>query len=75
MTPFQQALLAIEIAVDALHATAKESPESSHAAREAFDQIAHLGFDVRPTADRTKAPVKSWSQSTRKKQKQQSLFP
>ncbi|HEY2787042.1 MAG TPA: hypothetical protein VGJ05_18925 [Fimbriiglobus sp.] len=75
MTPFEQALLAIEITVDALHTTAKESPEAAHAVKEALDQIAYLGFDVRPTGDRAVKPAKSWAQGTRKKLRQQSLFP
>ena len=46
MTPFQSALLAIEIAVDALAESGTES------AREALDQIGCLGFDIRPTEAR-----------------------
>ena len=52
MTPFQEALLAIEIAVDALN---KEGTES---ARDALEQIRHLGFDTRPGEERKKQPEK-----------------
>lgn len=45
-SPFQDALLAIEICVDALHKA--DTPE----AREALEQLAHLGFDTRPTKQR-----------------------
>lgn len=50
MSPFQTALLAIEVAVDALHESGTES------ARDALDQIAHLGFDTRTTEERQKKP-------------------
>jgi hypothetical protein len=52
MTPFQEALLAIEIAVDALHESRTES------ARDALEQIRHLGFDTRPGDERKKQPEK-----------------
>lgn len=46
LIPFQQALLAIEIAVDALREADTEQ------ASDALAQIAHLGFDTRPTEER-----------------------
>lgn len=52
MTPFQEAVLAIDILVDAMHATAKAAPEAEFAAAEAFAQVRHLGFDTRHTAQR-----------------------
>lgn len=45
-TPFQDALLAIEIAVGALHGLRHESREANAAVEDAFAQIKHLGFDV-----------------------------
>lgn len=45
-SPFSEALLAIEICVDALHKA--DTPE----AREALEQVAHLGFDTRSTGQR-----------------------
>jgi hypothetical protein len=74
MTPFQEALLALEIAVDALHATAKASPEAEYAAQEAFDQIRHLGFDVRHSAERKGKPARTWAEAA-KKPTQGKLFP
>lgn len=52
VSPFQQALLAIEVLVDALHATARASPEAEFVAQDALDQIRHLGFDTRRTSER-----------------------
>jgi len=59
MTPFQQALLAIEIAVDALHDSGTE------AARAALEQIGSLGFDTRPGEERKLAPEKHWRRELR----------
>jgi hypothetical protein len=67
MTSFQQALLAIEIAVDALHESRTDS------ARDALDQIGKLGFDTRPTDERKSSPAKPLAARVRKT-KQPSLF-
>jgi hypothetical protein len=67
MSPFQQALLAVEIAVDALH----ESGTAS--ARDALDQIGQLGFDTRPSEERKVKPEKSRAASVRRT-RQPSLF-
>lgn len=68
MTPFQQALLAIEIAVDALQESASES------AREALEQIQHLGFDTRRSEERKSQPEQTCVAGT-VKPTQKSLFP
>ena len=70
MTPLQEALLAIDVLVDALHATSTASPEAEFAAQEAFAAVRHLGFDARHTAER-KLP-KSWAT---KPHRQGGLFP
>jgi hypothetical protein len=63
---WQEALLAIEIAVDALHEADTET------SRDALEQIKHLGFDTRRSGERKAAkPRKEW---TRKKSIQPTLF-
>jgi hypothetical protein len=75
-SPFQQALLALEIAVDALHGLSKESREAKATVDDAFAQIQHLGFDTRPTDDRKPTgPHESKVNKSRKPKKQQTLFP
>jgi hypothetical protein len=68
MTPFQQALLAIEIAGDALHELGTDS------GRDALEQIGQLGFDTRPSEERKLAPEKPLAASVRRT-KQPTLFP
>jgi hypothetical protein len=66
-TPFQDALLAIEIAVAALHGLRQESREANSTVEDAFAQIQHLGFSVEPVkpeptrtfASRVSSPRKS----------------
>jgi hypothetical protein len=67
MTPLQEALLAIEIAVDALHDSGAES------ARDALEQIGNLGFDTRPE-ERKLAPERPLAARARRTI-QPSLFP
>jgi len=67
MTPFQQALLAIEIAVDALHESGMDS------GRDALEQIDQLGFDIRPSEERKLAPEKPLAARARRTS-QPSLF-
>jgi hypothetical protein len=66
MTPFQQALLAIDIAVDALHEIAKASPGADPIVCDAFDQLRHLGFDTRPTTERHPTPERHPAAAKRK---------
>jgi hypothetical protein len=73
MTPFQQALLAVEIAVDALHDVARESPMAERTARDALAQIAYFGFDIRSSDDRRAEQAKPHAPAPRRLV-QQSLF-
>lgn len=59
MSPFQQSLLAIEIAVDALRDADTEQ------ARDALAQIEHLGFDTRPSSERyvKSSPPTGWAKT------------
>lgn len=76
MTPFQEALLALEIAVDALHATAQASPEAEATAHEAFDALRHHGFDTRHSAERKQSPSR-WADRAEPTlpSRQRGLFP
>lgn len=65
MTPFQEALLAIEIAVDALNAAGTDQ------AHDALDQIKQLGFDTRSQEERNRKAAKPW---TARRAVQQKLF-
>jgi len=67
MSPFQEALLAIEIAVDAL---AEADTETS---RDALEQIKHLGFDTRTSEERKPAGDKP-KPFARRKSVQRTLF-
>lgn len=58
MTPLQQAHAAVELLIDALHATAQASPEAEYAAHEAFAAVRLLGFDTRHSQDGK--PAKTW---------------
>ena len=49
-TPFQEALLAIQIAVDALH-VARQWPDAAHTADDALAEIRQLGFETRPSGE------------------------
>jgi len=73
MTPFSQALLAIEIAVDALHEIARASPGTDPIVSDALDQLRHLGFDTRPTTERQHKPDKRHA-TVNRKPVQQTLF-
>jgi hypothetical protein len=72
ITSFTDALLALQIAVDALHATSKASPEAEYAAHEAFDQIMYLGLDTRHSEEGK--PGKTFAGLARKPV-QRNLFP
>jgi hypothetical protein len=74
MTPFAQALLAIEIAVNALHETAARAPGTRPAVQDTLHQIAHLGFDVRPSEERKTGPAGKWRAAAERKKTQQRLF-
>lgn len=66
MSPFQSALLAIEISIDALHEANTES------ARDALAQIGHLGFDTRSSEDRK--PQKHEKRVIARRSSQPTLF-
>jgi hypothetical protein len=68
MTPYQEALLAIEIAVAALHDS--KTPSAS----DALEQIGHLGFDTRLKEEPKEKFRDQWTTKTRRR-KQPRLFP
>jgi hypothetical protein len=72
-TPFEDALLALNIAVDALHESATAAPGAEKAASDALVQIGHLGFDVRPSGERAAKSAK-WVRRSSAKSVQRTLF-
>lgn len=76
MTPFQEALLAIQIAVDSLHTIAKGSPEARREVDDALAQINHLGFDTAKSKEPEpeRKPERTFTEKVRKPT-QRTLFP